>query len=148
MADQMKCKFILATLVIVALAALVNSCQKRTLLLMFNNTSEDVTVISYDDAMKHRDGQKIKSGTSGEVSWPISMSIQCGNNAWEYATFSTSVPLAYVDTHHGLKNYLKIQIETNGSLDVLSPDADNVVMSNSLVQPKGFPLKPSETTKI
>lgn len=141
----MKAKFFAITLTIVVTVFLVTSCQKMTFLLMFNNCGEEITVISYDDTMREGGSGKIKSGDSGEVLWPSSMTIQCRSNMWKYSAFPVSVPLGFVDTHHGLRNYLKIQVDQDGLLNVLSPSASSVVLSNFVVQSSGFPIKPSVT---
>jgi hypothetical protein len=133
-------KLIRMVLLALLSATLLTSCKKGVFLLLFNNSGSDVTVASYDTAGRS-DLHNIKKGMSKPIPWPTTLSIRFGSNQWTYGSFPV-LPKSYVQrTRWGLPDYLKIQLEADGSLHMMPSNAV-ATLTNFPSQPQGFPLLP------
>src|SRR5262245_43875313 len=130
-----KTKAYLIILITALSAMLLSSCKKGVYLLIFNNSGTDVIVTRFD-AVDHSDLHKIARGANKPVPWPSRLSIKAASNDWAYASFPL-LPTSYVHRTSRGPDYLKLQLEPDGLLYVLSSSA-NGLLTNFPSQPQGF----------
>jgi hypothetical protein len=129
------------TLVAMLLAILATSCRRGVVLLVFNHAGFEVTVFSYD-SVGNFDSERLNSGEAHELGWPSRLSIHHGTNVWKYDTFSLPAN-KYLCIGGFHPDFLKLQVEKDGAIYVISPLAKHSV-TNFPVQPSDFPLHPKK----
>src|SRR6187399_2149495 len=78
----MKARFLFC---FVAVAVLLGGCS-GSIFLVFNNTGNDLTVLSYDTT-GHANEYFIRTGLSHKVASPSRLVVKVSTNVWEYAHF-------------------------------------------------------------
>ena len=123
-------KYVLPVIACLLLPA--SGCTKIPYLVLFNNSGFRLTVDAEGTIYS------LSPGAVAEIRYPGNtelLRIGSGSNiAWEYKT-------TYPDKSHMNGNKFYVQIESNGSIYVLSPSAQGPVKEPPL-QPKGFPWIP------
>ena len=120
---------------------LLASCQRGIVYVMFNNTGQDITILSYDTKMEPK-SYTVKHGTAVDVQTPFVLKVRIAGREWVYddwkdvrvgKEFQYARPLGLIDE--------RFQIESDGAIYVL-PAAAERIASSFPQQPKGLPIRP------
>ena len=133
--SKMKSRFLFC---LVAVAVLLAGCS-GSVLLIFNNTGQDLTVLSYD-TKDHPVKYVIKSGASHKVASPTKLVVKSATNSWEYADFP-KLERRYRGGGGTSPRTFTLQIESDGGIYILDAGTKKCV-TELTQQPNGFPVRP------
>ena len=116
--------------------ALLCSCSVPTFLIVYNNTQNDLSILS--------DGKwySIKDKNYKEIPFPhgkLKLDVISSTNTWQYKIGFP--PRNFEKTKWEISPKIYLQIESNGWVYILYPTNDFPEI-NFPPQPKGYPLKP------
>jgi hypothetical protein len=119
----------------------LTSCTRTILLQIFNNTGEDLTVISYE--LKGEKSYSIGKGQSARVQISNRLTVKTENKAWDFEVKPVPRTTSYMLSERFGPLVVKLQIEQNGTIYLLAAETSGV--TNSFPpQPPGFPLHPEK----
>jgi hypothetical protein len=121
-------------------ATLLTSCTRAILLQVFNNTRERLTVVSYEHDLKEKH-YSIDAHQSARVEISNRLTITRENTVWEYDVKPVPKRTTYMTSERFGPLLVKLQVEQNGVVYILSPEAQGV-MTNPPPQPPGYPIQP------
>ena len=129
-------------LLMMSCAVLLTSCTQAFVFNIFNNTGNDIVVISYDTKMNSK-SYPIKAGSTGEIVFPGKLVVKYQTSKWVYQFESLRMDERYKYDYvrHG-RRVQDIQIEPEGVIYTLPRNNGHVV--NNFPQPSGFPLSPEK----
>lgn len=141
-----KLAFILPLSVFVLCSTLLTSCTRTLVLHIFNDTGKDITVTSYEADRKERH-YSIGKGQAERVQISNRLTIALTGIAWDYDVKPVPKNTKYMASEHLGPLLIKLQVETNGTIYILSPDTQGPATAFP-PQPPGYPLQPkSRMTK-
>ncbi|MBF0285970.1 MAG: hypothetical protein HQL51_16090 [Magnetococcales bacterium] len=134
-------------LLLTLLMVVVSGCSRTAYATLFNN-SESLLVVSIYD--RPEDGEVVKYTTlpGGQIELPYGLlhklfMIRTGDATHEYVIRFPPKDFFLLAT---MKEYVKLQFESDGYLYVLHPDAP-FPQKTPIIQPEGFPLTPISVTE-
>lgn len=135
-------KLVLMSLLVLLLGS---SCRPGIGQSLTNGTRERIRVVSvyYD---RHTSESVLEPGQTAGIPSSMSFYIDCRDKRWSYYQVFP-VPQRFWN-RVGLNKYiLEFQVERDGRIEVLSPDAEGV-QTVVPAQPPGFPIFPSDIQSI
>lgn len=121
-----------------ALCLTVASCSRGFIFKAFNNSGEDLIIISYDGKLVPHEFV-VAAGASVDVQFPTILTIKHPKGEWKYDLVRTDNRYHY--TRAGGLRVQDIQIEADGSIYLILP---NQKYSGKCFnhQPDGYPIRP------
>jgi hypothetical protein len=116
----------------------VVSCSRGFVFKAFNNSGEDLVVISYNGKLVPHEFA-VAAGASVDVPFPTRLSIKHPSGEWRYDLVWTDKRYHY--TRAGGLRVQDVQIEADGAIYLLSPKSKQAVQQFP-TQPNGYPIRP------
>jgi hypothetical protein len=119
-------------IIAVGLATFGSSCSIRPKIFLYNNSGQEVAIVSEDE------NYHVAIGTVVEIYYPKSQTLQinAGEKKWQYRLTYPTKEYMTVGGHE-----MYFQIDSSGFIYVLLPQQQGPV-KDPPTQPKGFPLTP------
>jgi hypothetical protein len=121
-----------------ALCLMVVSCSRGFIFKAFNNSGQDLVIVSYDGKLVPHEF-RVAVGESVDVQFPTKLTIKHSNGEWEYDLVRTDKRYHYTRT--GGLRVQDIQIEADGAIYLLPPKTKQAGRQFP-PQPDGFPIRP------
>jgi hypothetical protein len=133
----MKKIFIVFALVLAAV--LITACTPLFEVELYNNTGENITVVAINSA-SNATTHIIKNGEAVELGSPFKLEVQQADRIWQYDI--KRIPLSFHRRVGHNVHLVKIQIQSDGSIYLLLPDATKGPVVTFPPQPGGYPIHP------
>ena len=128
----------LFTCSLLLLLLLVTSCHPGVVVDLFNNSGQDLTVVTinqgFEDTIYH-----VKKGRILRIGVSAKLRIEHLNENWNYERMA--IPQQFWKRENFMISVINLQIEKDGMIYMLLPDARGL-QANLPPQPTGYPLKP------
>ena len=123
---------------LLALCVSVISCSRAFVFKVFNNSGQDLIILSYDGKLVPHEFP-VAAGSTVDVQFPTKLSIIHSGNEWKYDL--PRLDKTYEYTRASGVRVQDIQIETSGFIYLLLPKTKEAVHQFP-AQPDGFPIMP------
>jgi hypothetical protein len=116
----------------------VVSCSRGFIFKAFNNSGQDLVIVSYDGKLVPHEFH-VASAASVDVQFPTQLRIKHPNGEWKYDLARTDNRYHY--TRAGGLRVQDIQIEADGAIYLLLPKTKQAAKQFP-PQPDGYPIRP------